>query len=142
MGPDREEKMPEGDLGRLQGAWTAKAGPDKDVIVSLQIEGRTVRVTIEGADGTEYRARGELRLDDQAVPHALDWVKLESGEQQTIPDLLCIYELTGGQFKVCTGGFYSARPKKFEPGSGVLSDVYVFERATTATADAGSSAKR
>jgi uncharacterized protein (TIGR03067 family) len=137
-------KAPAGDLGRLQGTWTTKTGPERDIRVSLEIEGHSARVKIEGADGLAIQARGELRIDDQAMPHTIDWVNFQCQDYQEIPDLLAIYELSGGRFKLCTSGFHNDRPSEFKAGDGVLADVYLFERAPAdvAGADKDSKAKR
>jgi uncharacterized protein (TIGR03067 family) len=138
------EKAPAGDLGRLQGTWTTKTGPERDIKVSLEITGHSARVKIEGSDGLSVQARGDLRIDDQSEPHTMDWVNFESQDHQEIPDLLAIYELSGGKFKLCTGGFHNDRPSEFKSGDGVLADVFVFERIApdVAGADKDSKTKR
>jgi uncharacterized protein (TIGR03067 family) len=135
---------PAGDLGRLQGAWTTKTGPHGRIQVSLEINGSKAQLRIVGDDGQSIEAKGELRLNDQAMPRTMDWIKFQSQDYQEIPELLGIYELSSGRFKLCTGGFYNDRPRDFKAGDGVLADVFVFERvpADVAGADKDTKSKR
>ena len=66
---------PAGDLARLQGRWTTKAGPRRDIPVVLEVEGHRVLVGIIPPLGRPFRVRGELVLDETAAPRALTWTK-------------------------------------------------------------------
>jgi uncharacterized protein (TIGR03067 family) len=119
----------EGDLARLQGRWVTKAGNRRNIVVSLQVEGRRARVNITMPRGLKLRAEGELRLNERTEPRSLDWVGFSGPDSQDLPDLPAIYRIDGTTFKVCNGGFNNPRPSSFTPGDGVLADVHVFERA-------------
>jgi uncharacterized protein (TIGR03067 family) len=117
-----------GDIARLQGCWTAQAGPQHNIRVTLDIRGDQAQVDIATPQGLKFQVRGELRINDQVVPRTLDWVKFTGLDDQDLPDIPAIYELVGDTFKVCNGGPNSARPKEFKPGEGILAALVVFER--------------
>jgi uncharacterized protein (TIGR03067 family) len=122
-------KAPAGDLGRLQGRWCAKAGPRRDIDVTLEVDGRQVRIGITTADGLSFQVSGELRVDERATPRALDWIHFRDSDSQELPDVLAIYEFAGERLRVCNGGPNNARPSEFKAGDGVLADLLTFERA-------------
>lgn len=122
------------DLARLQGCWTAKTGPKRNFQVTLEIEGNAARVKIITPQGVTLRARGEVRIDESTSPHALDWVHFQGVNEQELPDILAIYELTGDTFRVCNGGPDNDRPKEFKAGDGLLADVVTFQRTKDAPA--------
>src|SRR4051794_13301642 len=82
----------EGDLARLQGRWTAKAGPNRKILVTLDIEGRQARVDIATPQGLKFQVQGELRINENAVPRTLDWVHFTGLDEQDLPDIPAIYE--------------------------------------------------
>ena len=59
-------QAPAGDLDRLQGTWTTQAGPQKDIPVVLEIDGRCAHVNIQTPQGLKIQVQGELRLDEAA----------------------------------------------------------------------------
>src|SRR4051794_10754031 len=83
-----------GDLSRLQGCWTGKAGARRELKVTLDVEGRTVRVRIATPQGLTIRAQGELRIDETTAPRTLDWVNfLIAGQEESFPEIPAIYTL-------------------------------------------------
>src|SRR3712207_6346156 len=78
---------PTGDLARLQGRWTTRAGPRRDILVVLEVEGRQVRVGITTPLGLAIRVQGELILDETVAPRALDWTKISGLDGQDLPDI-------------------------------------------------------
>jgi uncharacterized protein (TIGR03067 family) len=116
------------DLARLQGNWTAKAGPLHDIEVKLEIEGHRARVDITTAQGLTVHARGEVKIDETSSPRALDWTKFNGLDHQELPEIRAIYALDGDTFTVCNGGPHGVRPTEFKAGDGVLSDIVVFKR--------------
>lgn len=125
-----------GDLGRLQGRWTASAGPKGAFPVSLEFRGREVHVEIRPPVGPPIRARGEVQLDDATTPKTLDWVRFTAIDGQALPEILAIYELDGDTFRLCNGGPHNPRPEAFEPGDGVLAEVVTFRRGPASEPDA------
>jgi uncharacterized protein (TIGR03067 family) len=117
-----------GDLGRLQGRWTATAGTRREIGVELEIKGRDASVTIRTPTAPEFQVRGELKLNETTAPRSLDWIKLIGPDHQPLPEIVGIYQLEGDSFKVCNGGFLGVRPKEFKPGEGALADVVLFHR--------------
>lgn len=125
--------LPDSDLGRLQGRWTARAGARREVRVILQIDGRKVDASINTPQGIRFRLRGELKLDESTSPRSLDWVKFSGADQQEFPDVLGIYKINRETFTICNGGLNGPRPKEFKSGEGLLSEVIVFERERIAS---------
>ena len=119
----------EGDLARLQGRWTAQAGPQRDIQVTLDIDGQQATVGIHTPKGLTFRVHGELRINEKLTPRTLDWVNFTGLDEQDLPDIPAIYELDGETFKVCNGGPNNGRPTEFKPGDGILADVVIFTRS-------------
>jgi uncharacterized protein (TIGR03067 family) len=119
---------PSGDLAKIQGTWTTKAGPDHDIAVTLTIEGHraTVRLALPGGD--TFQARGEVRINETVTPKAWDWVKFAGLDGQELPEIPAIYELDGDMLTVCNGGPANDRPTKFQAGESSLADLYRFHR--------------
>jgi uncharacterized protein (TIGR03067 family) len=118
-----------GDLSRLQGCWTAKAGARRELKVTLDVEGRAVRVRVLTPQGLTIRAQGELRIDETTDPRALDWVNFViAGQEENFPDIPAIYTLSGETLTICNGGPNGIRPGAFKAGDGVLADVLTFVR--------------
>jgi uncharacterized protein (TIGR03067 family) len=122
------ERAPSGDLAKLQGRWTTMAGPHRDIAVRLEVDGCQATVRITTPQGLKIAVRGEIKVDESAVPRALDWVKFSGLDDQELPEIQAIYELKGDRFKVCNGGPNNERPKEFKAGDGVLADLLTFQR--------------
>lgn len=127
-----------GDLGRLQGSWTADAGVRHDIHVVIEIKGRGVCAAIKTPQGLDFQVRGEVKLDETTSPRSLDWKKLTGPDQQPLPEIAAVYKIDGDTFTVCNGGFLGARPKEFKHGEGALADVVVFHRLDSKNARASS----
>ena len=113
------DTSPKGDLGKLQGKWTAKVGPEKNIPLVMTVKGNAVTLAFTGRDGAERELKGEIKLDDAAKPHkTLDWVKFTRLNGEEAPANLAIYELDGKTLKVCSGGPGNERPTEFKAGEG------------------------
>ena len=135
----------DGDLGRLQGRWIARAGARREIRVILHVHGRSVDAAITTPQGLRLKVHGEVKLDEAASPRCVDWIKFTGADQQEYPPITGIYKFDGDTFTVCNGGMNGARPGEFKAGDGVLSEVVVFqrERATSvAKAKPGSENRR
>ncbi len=122
------EKAPSGDLAKLQGRWSAKAGPKRDIAVELEVAGCRAHVRIKTPQGGSITVKGEIKLDETVKPHALDWIKFNGYDDHELPEIAAIYELRGDVFKVCNGGPNNNRPTEFKPGEGLLADLLEFQR--------------
>ena len=116
-GPSTAEE-PKGDLARLQGTWSSKVGPNKDVPATLIVKGDSAEVVVKRPDGDDIRLKGKVKVDDQASPKTLDWVEFTTPQGDAIPANRAIYKLDGDNWTVCSGGPGNDRPSKFEAGEG------------------------
>lgn len=121
----------DGDIGRLQGRWTAMAGARREFRVLIEVKGRGVSVAITTPQGLDFQVEGELKLDEKTTPRSLNWCNFMGPGQQPLPEIAAIYKVTGDTFTVCNGGFHGARPKEFKSGDSALADLVVFRRPSS-----------
>jgi uncharacterized protein (TIGR03067 family) len=108
---------PKGDLAKLQGSWTGKVGPAKDIPATFIIKESKFEFKLTRPGG-EVTLKGELKVDDKADPKTYDFVNFKGPEGQEFPDNLGIYKLDGDSWTTCSGGPGNDRPTKFEAGQG------------------------
>ena len=118
----------DGDLAKLQGRWQTKIGLRKATVVMIEIKGNAVAATISTPQGRKIQADGELKIDEQAQPKALDWIKFTTIDGEEVPEMHAIYRLEDGRLFIRSGGFNDQRPSGFNPGEGVWAKVLVFQR--------------
>jgi uncharacterized protein (TIGR03067 family) len=111
-----DDAAPTGDLGKLQGSWTAKVGREQSIPITLDVDRQTVTIKGTRPDGEEFSLMGELKLDEKASPKTIDWVKFTGPDGNEAPDNPGIYKLEGDTFTVCSGGPGNDRPAEFKPG--------------------------
>jgi uncharacterized protein (TIGR03067 family) len=120
-----------GDLAKLQGKWTTKVGPNKDLPISWVVEGDKVTARIRTLAGKDVTTKFTLKLDESATPKSFDQTKIridfggDVGELDA-EDSPAIYELKGDEWKVCLVPFGTPRPKVF--ASGESSDLVILRR--------------
>lgn len=133
-GADDKATKPGGDLARFQGGWTAKAGPKKNVPVSITIKGNTVALKVSPPNGQEYESTGELQIDEKARPNkTIDWVKFTRPNGEPAPENLGIYEFVDRDtLRVCSGGPGNERPTEFQKGEDGPPSLIVFTRKADA----------
>jgi uncharacterized protein (TIGR03067 family) len=120
---------PTGDLARLQGRWTAKVGPRKDVSVVLIIENHSATFTFSRADGRQREAKGEFTIDETAKPHkTLTWSGFTTPDGKATAENLAIYQIEGNTLTICSGGIGNARPTEFKAGEGGPPQLLVLNR--------------
>jgi uncharacterized protein (TIGR03067 family) len=124
-----------GDLSRLQGRWSARAGARRAIQVTLEIQGQRVDVFFTTPQGVRIRFRGEVKLDERSSPRRPDWINFTGADQQDFPSILAIYKIDRDMFTVCNGGLHGSRPTEFKPGEGALAEIVVFRRIGTSPAD-------
>jgi len=127
-----ETRTDAGDLSRLQGRWTARAGARRELDVVLDVEGKAIKVLIRTPQGLDIKVRGVVKLNEATSPRSLDWIELAGPNRQPLPQVAGIYRLDASSFTVCNGGFLGARPTEFKSGDGALADVIVFQKAEAA----------
>ena len=126
---------PTGDLAQLQGDWTVKAGPKKDVPVTLSVHGNEVSVDFASPLGIKIHAEGKLKINETTTPKTIDWVGFSIVDGQDFPDILGIYELKDNTLRMVNGGMNDKRPKEFKKGDGALADLLIFNRAGASVAN-------
>ena len=104
-----------GDLGKIQGKWSAMIGPNKDIPLTVEFKGNAaiIAVTISGEEKT---LKAEIKLDESKSPKLWDWTKFEGPDGQKIEDNLGIYKLDGDKLTLCSGGPGNDRPTEFKAG--------------------------
>lgn len=109
----RDDSKPKGDLGKLQGKWTAKVGPNHDIPIVVEIKGKEINVLIRVPDQEEKTLKGRIDLDEKKSPKEIDLIGFTGPDGNEIADNKGIYELEGDRWKVCNGGPGNDRPKDF-----------------------------
>ena len=122
---------PKGDLARLQGTWTAKVGPNKDIPITLSIKDSVIELAGSRPNGGDFKLKGEIKLDEKASPKTLDWVKFTGPQGNELPENPGIYKLDGDSWTICAGGPGNDRPTKFEAGEGGPPNLTTWARVKT-----------
>jgi uncharacterized protein (TIGR03067 family) len=128
---DKDAKPKEelkGDLARLQGDWTAMAGPEKNIPVKLIVKDKTVEVSFTTPNGDDRSMKGEFVLNETAKPKTIDFVKFLRPDGEEAPANLGIYTIEADSFTVCSGGPGNERPTEFKAGEGGPPNILVFTR--------------
>jgi uncharacterized protein (TIGR03067 family) len=128
---DPAEKK-EGDLAKLAGTWKTMAGPNKDVPLTLKIEGKKATATFTTPEGDEVTMKGEVKLDETVTPKTIDFVNFKRPDGEDTQDTLGIYTFDGDELRVCNGGPGEGRPKEFKEGDGGPPNVLIFKREAAA----------
>ena len=120
---------PKGDLAEAPGDLDDQAGNERNIRVTLTIDGRkaTVRLALPG--GGTFQARGEMKIDEAATPKAWTGSSSQGLDGQDLPEIPAIYRLDGDTLVVCNGGPANDRPTEFAAGDGDLADIHRFRRA-------------
>ena len=126
---------PKGDLALLQGSWSAKVGPEKNIPITLTIKGNDVDLAVARPDGQEARLKGEIKIDDKASPRTVDFLKFSTPGGDDVPTNLGLYKLEGDNWTVCSGGPGNDRPTKFEGGEGAPPTLTTWMRVKPAAAE-------
>jgi uncharacterized protein (TIGR03067 family) len=119
---------PKGDLANLQGTWSAKVGPDKNIPVTVVVKNTKIELKVTRPDEEEITLTAELKIDEKTIPKSSDWLKLTGPDGQEIGDNKGIYKLEGDTWTTCTGGPGNDRPTKFEAGEGGPPNLTVWTR--------------
>jgi uncharacterized protein (TIGR03067 family) len=124
-----DEKPLEGDAKKLQGQWTAKAGPDA-IPVYLTFDKGKIAFKVTAPTGDEKTISGDFTLDETASPRAMTWSGMKLGKTD-VPGTEAIYVFDGDDTVKIAGGT-QARPKEFiEKGKelpGLRPNTMVFTR--------------
>jgi uncharacterized protein (TIGR03067 family) len=113
-----DDEAPKGDLGKLQGKWKGKIGPNKDMDITVEVKGKTVTATFKNDEDKEMTLTGEVKLDENAKPKTADFFNFKGADGNSLPDNLAIYELNGDEWKVSSGGGGNPRPTEFKDEDG------------------------
>jgi len=123
-----QEKPLSGDIAKLQGRWTASAGPQKDIPLEMEIKGTKSTIRLTTPDGADIELSSEVKLDEKADPKKWDWVNRKlNGE--AFPDGETIYKLDGDSLTICGGNPGVPRPTEFKQAEDGQALLIVFTRA-------------
>ena len=132
-----QDKAPDGDLKKLQGKWTATAGPDAATVTLILEEagkdkGGKITFLVPAPNGEEMTLAGVFAIDETASPKAITWKEMKVKDRD-LPDVQGIYMLEGADTLKIAGGNGTARPDKFvekgKEGQGDRPNTMVFTRA-------------
>ena len=107
---------PKGDLAKLQGKWTGKFGPEKDIPLVLEIKDKAGVATLT-IDGQEKTFKGEIKLDETKTLKEWTWTKVKGLDGEDGADVLSIYKIDGETLTVCSSAPGGERPTAFEAGT-------------------------
>ncbi|MDB5350810.1 MAG: hypothetical protein JWN86_2057 [Planctomycetota bacterium] len=124
-----DDKPLDGDLKKLQGKWTSKAGPDA-APVFLTFDKTRIAFQVIAPTGEEKIIAGEFTLDEKAAPRAMSWSGMKLGRTD-VPGTQAIYTFDGDDtLKIAGGG--KDRPTEFvEKGKalpGIRPNTMIFTR--------------
>jgi uncharacterized protein (TIGR03067 family) len=133
--PARADDKPTGDLAKLQGKWTTKYGPDKNIDVVLVFEGKSVTATFSNPDGGKAEFKGQVAVNEAAKPNkTIDFTGLKRDNGEEVEPGLGIYVIEDDNtIKVCNSSPGKERPTEFkgEPGG---PELFVLKREGAAKA--------
>ena len=125
------EDAPKGDLGKLQGTWTAKVGPEKNIPIAITIKGNAVSLKVTTPDGGDFKTDGEIKIDEKAKPHkTIDWVEVHQPQRRrdSPRTSASTSSSTPTPCGVCSGGPGNERPTEFKAGEGGPPSLIVLNR--------------
>ena len=125
-----DAEKPKGDLGKLQGVWTAKPGPEMDSETKITFKGGEMKIAITDPDGEEQAMEGIIVLDEAAKPNkAITFMGFIRPNGSSVPENLGIYHFDGDdRLWLCAGGPGKDRPTEFKAGSGGPPQLVVLTR--------------
>lgn len=124
-----DEKPLNGDLAKLQGTWTAPAGPEGGPLITMTIKVNAYTANWDRDDGTKAVRKGELRVNEQATPHkTIDFFNTKHEDGDSVRDSLGIYQFDGDKVKFCVGDPGDERPTEFKKGEDGPPHILTFSR--------------
>ncbi len=104
------------DKDKLDGKWTAKAGPSSNVPLTLAFDKakQTVEISFTTPMGDEKKIAGKFKIDETAKPYpTMTWTEMKI-DDRVLPDNKAIYQLSDGDKTLKVAG---ALPKARCPAS-------------------------
>ena len=125
-----QDKPLDGDLKKLQGKWSTKAGPDS-ANVTLILETGKISFVIPAPTGEEKTIAGTFTIDEKAEPKVITWSGMKV-DDRPLPDVEGIYTFDGEDTLKIAGGSGKERPKAFvekgKESEGARANTMVFTR--------------
>ena len=99
------------DLARLQGRWESALDERGVRFLTLDIRDKRVAAGFRFPDAPmPLVVTGTLKLDESGGVKTMDWVKLKTSQDASVPDFLAIYKFEGDDLVLCGG---KKRPEEF-----------------------------
>jgi uncharacterized protein (TIGR03067 family) len=117
-----------GDLAKMKGTWKTFAGPNKDVPITLKIDGNSAIATFSTPEGETVTIKGEIKVNDAATPKTIDFINFKRPNDEDAGDNLGIYELKDNELRICNGGPGEERPKEFKDGDDGKPSIHILTR--------------
>ena len=105
---------PDGDAAKLKGKWSAKVGPNQDIPITIEFKDKAIEIAVN-VEGQQLTIKGDYKLDEQSKPKGIDFLNFKSDDGNALEDNKGIYDVSGDDLKICTGGPGNSRPTEFFP---------------------------
>ena len=123
----KKDDAPKGDLGKIQGKWSAMVGPEKNIPIIVEFKDKSANILVTVQE-QELKIKGEVKLDETKTPKQWDWTKFETPDGNNVEDNLAIYKFEGEKLIMCSGGPGGQRPTEFKQGAGGPPELVEFTR--------------
>lgn len=125
-----------GDLAKIQGKWSGKVGPEKNIPIVLEVKDKALALTIT-YEGQERTLTGEVALDETKSPKQWTSSKFKTPGGDDVPENKAIYKFDGDDTLIlCSGGPGNDRPNEFKAGEGGPPMLTTFTRVKKEEKDA------
>ncbi len=122
-------------LKSLQGKWESSTGLTGEVKITLEITGDRYTKTVETGPLSTFTYNGRVEINDQTVPHHLNWTETTAPDGAKVADAQGIFRLNNETLVICSGRPGGDRPKVFETTARRYPDYLQFNRVDASIPD-------